>query len=151
MEILYIINPNTFKGNVMNTMHVSGAAIDNYQSAPVDYMDGVTFAEYNEQNGGELVALHWDAFYDEYYEPYLRGLQGEWVEITEEQWWDALECLPPMRWTRNGDKEFFFISEAYTQDIHSCYVRVGTRYYTARRSIRTPDDELYSLAELTEA
>lgn len=61
----------------------------------------------------------------------------EWSEITESKWWDALEMLPPMKHSHIDGHEFFFCSEAYTSNIHSCYCAVGDKYYTAMRRTTT--------------
>ena len=51
-------------------------------------------------------------------------------EITEEQWWDALECLPPESWQNSGGGESFVMMEYYSGRITSIYVRLGKRYCT---------------------
>lgn len=61
----------------------------------------------------------------------------EWSEITESQWWYALEMLPPLKHAHIDGHEFFFCSEAYTGNIHSCYCAVGNKYYTAMRRTTT--------------
>ena len=63
---------------------------------------------------------------------------GEWHRETKEEWWDALEVLPPMMWRQYDWIETFFISEAMTDNIHSCHVRLGDEYFTVNR--RTTDD-----------
>ena len=35
-------------------------------------------------------------------------------EITKKQWYDMLECLPPMDWHRGDYMQFFFMCEMYT-------------------------------------
>lgn len=58
---------------------------------------------------------------------------GEWKAITHRDYWDALECLPPMLWRKGSGCESFFICEATTSNIHSCYIEMGDKYYTAMR------------------
>lgn len=62
--------------------------------------------------------------------------------VTEDDFYDALECLPPMNWRGRGYTESFMIPEAYMDDIHSCYVRIGEGYYTLRTTASTSHDEL---------
>ena len=49
--------------------------------------------------------------------------------ITEEEWMDALESLPPMRWVRSNGFESFCFMEAITCNIHSIYARLGDTYW----------------------
>lgn len=56
-----------------------------------------------------------------------------WEETTEEHWDDMLNCLPPMRYKRIGNACFFFNSEAYTSNIHSCFCKIGDMYFFAKR------------------
>ena len=43
-----------------------------------------------------------------------------WTEISEENYWDQLECLPPMKF--NG--KHFLISEALTGNFHACLMKI---------------------------
>lgn len=59
-------------------------------------------------------------------------------EITKEQWWEALECLPPESWQNNGGGESFVMMEYYSGRITSIYVRLGQRYFTFRDVANLP-------------
>lgn len=48
-----------------------------------------------------------------------------WTEISEENYFDQLECLPPMKF--NG--KHFLIMEALTYNIHACIMKVNNRYF----------------------
>lgn len=137
---LYIIDPKNYNGLIINTCRTE---VPFY----VDYMDKpTTLEDYKQMLGNDnLIALDWDTYYEEYYSMYLQSLQKPFVEITKEDWWDALECLPPMRWTRFDGGEYFFISEATTASLHSCYVRKGDRYYTALRDIYAEEKDLITI------
>lgn len=50
--------------------------------------------------------------------------------ITEEQFNDALECLPPEGWVRHQHTESFKLCEYYSGRITSIYARFGTTYWT---------------------
>ena len=60
-----------------------------------------------------------------------------WTEITEDQWTDALEVLPPQKWRTVDGVELFRMSEYTTGNITAHYARAGGRYFTANR--RTSD------------
>ena len=48
-----------------------------------------------------------------------------WTEISESNYFDQLECLPPMKF--NG--KHFLIMEALTYNIHACLMKVNNRYF----------------------
>jgi hypothetical protein len=50
-------------------------------------------------------------------------------EITREKFWDMLEVLPPLKWTRKVRTESFMISEAETGDLHSFFARFRETYW----------------------
>ena len=58
-----------------------------------------------------------------------------WIEISKEDWWDALECLPPLRWQKIQGVEFFQMSEMMHSHYTAHYARINGKYYTAVRSI----------------
>lgn len=70
-------------------------------------------------------------------------------EITSEDFQDALEVLPPMRWINRGGAESFRISEAISGTVHGAYVRIGERYFTLAQPLRVTHDEL--VAKVREA
>lgn len=148
MEMLYIINPANFDGQVLNTMPFveKGAkhGQDILKSTYVHFKDE-TFEQYNKSHGGGLLALTWEEFNTGYYAPYLKTLQKSFVESSEEQFMDGLECLPPKRWTRFEGGEFFFVGECYTANLYTCFVRKGEKYYTALRAINTTAENLINL------
>ena len=60
---------------------------------------------------------------------------GPWEEITEEQWTDALECLPPCRWMTVDGVNFFQMSERMCGSITGTYARYFGKCYTAFRQV----------------
>lgn len=107
--------------------------------------EGVSASDYIAQHKKKnLHILTWEELYPHIKE-FNQSLCEEWKEITEEQYEDALECLPPMRWHNIGYKtSVFFISEAYTADIHSAYISSQGKYYTANRSINMKSEDIYN-------
>lgn len=142
IETLYILDPLVkFDGQIMNTASSSNEGIF------VHYMDKpTTFEEYKKQKGNEsLIALSWEEFDSKYYQPYLTALQKDFEPITKKRFNDALECLPPMRWTIEKGREFFFISECYTADLYACFVRLGDKYYSALRGKHSSSEDIFNL------
>ena len=48
-----------------------------------------------------------------------------WTEISESNYWDQLECLPPLKF--NG--KHFLISESLTGNFHACIMKINDRYF----------------------
>ena len=59
----------------------------------------------------------------------------EWTEITEDQYMEALEVLPPEKWMSNSGVSFFRMCEYNYGDMTAHYAQIGKRYFTAERSI----------------
>ena len=51
-------------------------------------------------------------------------------EITERQFWDMLEVLPPAKWSRMQDTEAFYVPEHVIGSLVNWYMRIGDRYFT---------------------
>lgn len=60
------------------------------------------------------------------------------TEITEAEYMDALECLPPVKWTNTPEGETFKISERLSGSITGIFCRIGARYFCFNADIRTP-------------
>lgn len=74
--------------------------------------------------------------------------------ITEEQWWDALETLPPMNWRTVAGAESFTLCEPYDMDVsnrmvYHRYVRIGNRYWEMLAFASTPIADLAELCRKT--
>ena len=77
-----------------------------------------------------FTVITWEEF-DGINEKYLDSLCGKWKEITEEQFDDMLNVLPPMRWSNGG----FYMSERYTADVTGYYQQIGDKYYTSNQRL----------------
>ena len=106
----------------------------------VQYTGGRTLAEYM----ADMAELNPDLrvmFYDEA-APMIEAAQvaeycKPWQEITKEQWWDMLEVLPPEKWQKVAGVEIFRMSEYTSGTVTGHYARLGDRYFSANRDIRT--------------
>lgn len=83
--------------------------------------------------------------FDALMEKWERSLCGDWKEITEQEYDDMLNILPPLKWYDGG----FFSSEAFAGTLHSFYQRLDGKYYTSLQSIHEKRDVI--LASLTGA
>ena len=76
--------------------------------------------------------------YQKLVDAFVSDFTGKWQEITKERYHDQLNILPPVKWFNGG----FFISEAYTLNIHPFYQDYMGKYYEAYFSITTPRAEI---------
>ena len=80
-------------------------------------------------------------------EDHNNSLCGDWKEITENQFEEMLNVLPPLRWENGG----FFMCEMWTDDVTGFYQQIGDRYFTSyqRLSYNRGDilDDLHSFIQ----
>jgi len=69
---------------------------------------------------------------------YEAEICGQWQEITEEDYNEMLNVLPPLKWTNGG----FFMSEFYTGPITAFYQKLDGRYYTSLQNVRRPRKDI---------
>ena len=107
---------------------------------PEQYLaDPISGAKYNNPR---IVS---DSEFMELYEQSERDMMTNFREVTEAQYYEALECLPPMKWHDiTKDLNVFFISEGMTGYLHDCYLSQKStgKYYSALRSKFETDEEL---------
>ena len=148
MEMLYILNPENFDGSILNTMPIVDVNTKHGKHLldhTLVHYSGGTFEEYNKKNGGNLIAITWDEFNDKFYAPHLKELQQPFEEITEERYYDLLECVPPKKWHNlNDNLNVFFVGECYTANIYRCCIKEKStgKFYSAYRAINTTDEQL---------
>lgn len=125
----YVIDPDNFDGAVITSM---SDGVHN------DYFKGETLEGIRARNSNpNLVAISWEELVP-LLKKYHDSLQSEFEEITEEQYYYFLNCLPPARW--KGSR--FFLCEAYTGSLHKMCFRLGDKFYAALRSIKLTDEEI---------
>ena len=76
--------------------------------------------------------------YTKFYDAYWKSICGNWREITEEQYYDQLNVMPPRKYTGGG----FFMGEAYSGAIAGFYQKMGDRYFTSLQDLRSPRAEI---------
>ena len=100
----------------------------------------MTEAEYLEKNPAYKVIN--ESEFDSLMVKFLDELQTPFVEITEDRFDNMLNVLPPMRWTRITDGQFFFICEADYGNIHMLYVEYKGKFYSAPRPRTMKTEEI---------
>ena len=70
---------------------------------------------------------------------YQNALQTPFKEITEERYWDLLNCMPPARMRDT----FFFVGEPYYENLNPfCFTSEGL-FFMSERNIHLTDEEIY--------
>lgn len=117
----YIIRDNEpFQGHCLSVLLASGK---------VAYSDGLTFDEFQEREGVPLRKLTEDEFF-QLNDEFVASCCTDPVEITAEEYDDALNCLPPGRWSRWTGWEAFHVSERLHADLVGWYAKKGARFYS---------------------
>lgn len=107
-----------FKGYPQNVLLPNGT---------VAYPGGMTFDEYVCKNGPMRV-LSEDEF-NGLVEEHEDGLVTDPHPETEEDWFYALNVLPPCRWRHCQGVELFHVSELITGSLASWHARLGERCF----------------------
>lgn len=158
MQTLYIIS-EPFNGRVKNTMHnglvdYTGTAknrkyIDKNGSLIFEtyYENRLNFEQYQKEKNEPLKVVteqELDKLFKEYEE---KSILQKFTEITEERYFDLLECLPPKRWHNFKGLEIFFMGECYTSNIYTCCIHDPStkKYYSALRRITETSEELETI------
>lgn len=146
MEELLLVNK--FNNEVYTTTdgdHLEQArhnAFDSYSkdlerviSNKIDFPDNAEYWQESIDYYRNILSAGFEAItFDEYLKREKeKYLNKEPKEITEKEFNDALNCLPPLRWYRNGSYSMFFIMEPTHLTFHAQYIHVKPtgKFYTA--------------------
>jgi hypothetical protein len=95
----------------------------------------IYWADYQKKNPSCILVSSED-FEEKYLKPYYLEIGSKpFVEITEEAYEAALNCMPPAKWGCEYGIESFYVPEAYTGNIYGFYVQLYKRYFSANRPI----------------
>lgn len=133
-NLFYILDPANFRGTVYSLL----------RNGVVEFTDGLTLDQYREKKGlPGLVAMPWDVYYKFLCDWQEKNVITPFTEISEEFYYEALECLPPLRWHDLApDVNVFFCSEMTTGTITACYIKHQGRYFSALKHLHLSDPEL---------
>ncbi len=110
----------------------------------VNRESGIDFKvkEYLEFLGPDFVCISLDDAVNQIHEVHEKIYIKPWQEITEDEWTDALEVLPPMRWQTVNGVNFFQCSERMTSNITATYATVNNKYFMTYRRTSQPYNDL---------
>ena len=123
--------------NLQSTVYTDKEGVDRV-AYTFPYPAGIdkTVAEYLAGNPG-TVCISFDEALERMTKAEESAYIKPWTEITQEQWTEALEVLPPEKWLTVNGVELFRMSEYTTGNITTHYARMGKRCFCANR--RTSD------------
>ena len=99
------------------------------EDGTVAYTGGQSLEEYQAARGYP-VKLVTPKELDQLMAKFAADMVTEPKAIREEDWWYALECLPPCRWQTVAGVELFHVSEHLYGDMVSWYAKRGAAYFT---------------------
>lgn len=127
-EKRYIVDPDNFDGIVLTSMR------DGQHS---DY-GGETLSELQQRENNPNLKAVTRTELNKLLVIYYDSLCKPFEEISEERYWELLECVPPKRHRRGS----FFVGECYDGPLYRFCFEYDKRYFSALRSIRLSDVEL---------
>ena len=129
-RLKYVIDSRYFDGTCLTSMS------DGFHN---DY-GGETIEELRIRENNPYLKAVTPSEMDKKLRLYHQSLSEPFKEITEEDYYELLDVLPPLRMRQNS----FFVGEPYYGNMYSfCFTRQG-RYFKGLRSILTPQSELDS-------
>lgn len=129
-RLKYVIDSRYFDGTCLTSMS------DGFHN---DY-GGETIEELRIRENNPYLKAVTPSDIDKKLRLYNQSLSEPFKEITEEDYYDLLDVLPPLRMRQNS----FFVGEPYYGNMYSfCFTRQG-RYFKGLRSVLTPQSELDS-------
>jgi hypothetical protein len=94
----------------------------------VAYTDRQTVEQYEAERGFKVRVID-DQEFDQMLAEHSKTLKTEPKEISEDDWYEALECLPPSRWHTHRGVNLFHVCEAITLNLVNWYARIDGRFY----------------------
>ena len=70
---------------------------------------------------------------------------GQFTKSTEAEFFEMLECLPPMGWHCRNNKESFLMSELTCGAITQAFVRIDKDYYSGHVTTNTKHEDLLQM------
>ena len=129
-RLKYVIDSRYFDGTCLTSMS------DGFHN---DY-GGETIEELRIRENNPYLKAVTPSDIDKKLRLYHKSLSEPFKEITEEDYYDLLDVLTPLRMRQNS----FFVGEPYYGNMYSfCFTRQG-RYFKGLRSVLTPQSELDS-------
>lgn len=123
---------------VIDSRYFSGYCITYMKDGIRSDFGGETLEELRiRENNPFLIAVSWSRI-EKMLQIYQQGLEGPFKEITQNEYYNLMDVLPPLRLTTDS----FFVGEPYCGSLYTfCFTR-NNRYFQGLRSIKTERNEL---------
>lgn len=128
---LYLVDSEEFKGSVQNTTYYKAGAIRASYTEHQPYWEYVR--EFKEKYDRELILIT-DAQLEILSDAFMKAHSTDLVEISEEEFDDMYEVLPPLKVGRVDEAFMFMICEATWGPLHSFFAQYKGKCYTGLRS-----------------
>ena len=122
--------PETAQKIIDRATEKARETVETYNSHIVNYPER---ADYWESCKKEYETAKYEMMtFEEYLSRQKKAMvSGEVTEITEENYNDALNCLPPLKWCNREGFELFCMREMYTGTYTTQYAKKNGKYYRA--------------------
>lgn len=127
-QLKFIIDSRFFRGSCITSMY--DAIHSDYGGETLDELKVI-------ENNPFLIAVS-DNTINKMIRIYEKSLCGSFSEIREEDYYDSMDVLPPIRLKRNS----FFVGEPYYGSLYPFRFTTCGRYFKGLRSVKTPQAEL---------
>ena len=139
MENFIIDNAEPFRGFCLSSTYTDSQGIERVRHS--GYLAGkdvdLTVSEYLEGRADcRLVSME---EFDSMLQRHYASLVTDTSEITEKEYWEALEVLPPEHWVRGDGFEHFRMCEYWSGTITQQYATNGRQWLTKRIDTMRPD------------
>lgn len=118
-ETFYLVDQEGFKGNIL-----SSGEYDKDGVFRVHYTNGLTLEQYQEERGIKVIVLNGEQT-DKLFKDFENGMKTKPKEIKEEDYFYALEVLPPCRYSGNS----FYVSERIRGNLVNWYFKKNGKFY----------------------
>lgn len=149
-DLQYIIDPNEpFRGHCQSVTKDGLVLYSGYlYGKELGIADrNLTFDEYKAATGNFTLKTISEAEFWVMFDEYNKSLKTLPQEITEEEYYDLFECLPPCRYFGEAGITFFHVSERLTANLVTWCAEKGRRFYSFTQDAGISKEELVKLME----
>ena len=136
----WIIANGPYKGTTQSMLLADGTVA--YSTGGSGAHGRETWVEYDARTEGKFRCVT-DAELDDLEAEYNAAFCKDSLRsITHEEWDDALNCLPPVRWHTHKGVNMFAISERTRGSITGWFAKIGDEYRVMQADIYASSDDL---------
>ena len=131
-KVLYLVESVTnFSGSITSSVSrtEAGTFVDFSGSLHNNNEGNLTLEEYRDRVNPSIKLVS-EKGVGKLLTKYNNSLVTEPKEITEDEFFDALECMPPSKWGRVNGVELFHICERITGDMVSWFAKVNGQCFS---------------------